>query len=101
MALQPTLKTDDSSRLDLETRVRVEMAMYDEGGHMGHNLKKVYQALKSIPPTFVESERIFSSAGLMCNKIRSSLGDEYHQMRMVPRLATPWIKKQWLQFAWQ
>lgn len=75
-ALQPTLNAADSSRLDLETRVRVEMALYDEGGHMGHNLKKVYQALKSIPPTSVESERIFSAAGLICNKIRSSLGDD-------------------------
>lgn len=43
---------------------------------MGANLTKVYKALKSIPPTSVESERVFSSAGMICNKIRSSLNDD-------------------------
>ena len=33
-------------------------------------------ALVSIPPTSVEPERSFSSAGLLCTKIRSRLSDE-------------------------
>ncbi|KAJ8729444.1 hypothetical protein PYW08_000536 [Mythimna loreyi] len=80
---QHTLQTAGSNigfgaeeRLDLETQVKVEMALYDNGGSMGNHLLKVYKALKSIPPTSVECERAFSSAGLMCNKIRSSLSDD-------------------------
>lgn len=71
-----TNPTSPSTELDLETKIRVEMALYDSGGKMGEHLTKVYKALKSIPPTSVESERAFSSAGLMCNKIRSTLNDD-------------------------
>lgn len=67
---------NDGDELDLETLVKVEMVLYDNGGNMGANLTKVYKALKSIPPTSVESERVFSSAGMICNKIRSSLNDD-------------------------
>ena len=36
----------------------------------------LFESLKSISPTSVESERAFSSSGYICNKIRSSLNDD-------------------------
>ena len=41
-----------------------------------NRLLKLQEALLSIPPTSVEPERSFSSAGLLCTKIRSRLSDE-------------------------
>ena len=38
--------------------------------------ESVFESLKSISPTSVESERAFSSSGYICNKIRSSLNDD-------------------------
>ena len=37
------------------------------------NLEKLYNALLSVQPTSVESERVFSAAGLYLTKMRSSL----------------------------
>ena len=39
-------------------------------------LERLYRALTSLPPTSVEAERAFSSAGLFVTKIRSRLSDE-------------------------
>ena len=36
----------------------------------------LFNALKTIPPTFVGAERAFSSLGLFATKIRSSLKDD-------------------------
>uniref|UniRef100_A0A2A4J3N7 BED-type domain-containing protein n=2 Tax=Heliothis virescens TaxID=7102 RepID=A0A2A4J3N7_HELVI len=60
---------------DIETNVRIEMALFENGGDRGRHLSKAFDHLLTIPPTSVEPERIFSSAGLICNKIRSRLGD--------------------------
>lgn len=67
--------SDSSSQLDMETKVRVEMALYDSGGERGLHLSRVYKLLKTVPPTSVEAERVFSAAGYMCNKIRSLMHD--------------------------
>lgn len=40
------------------------------------NLEMLKNALKTIPPTSVESERAFSSCGLFVTKIRSRLADK-------------------------
>lgn len=40
-----------------------------------HNLENLYQALLTIPPTSIESERSFSATGLFMTKLRSRLGD--------------------------
>lgn len=63
---------------DLLTTVRVEMALFENGGtrQRGRYLSLVYEHLKTIPPTSVEPERIFSSAGIVCNRLRSSLIDK-------------------------
>ena len=39
------------------------------------NLEKLYNALLSVQPTSVESERVFSAAGLYLTKMRSSLSE--------------------------
>lgn len=59
----------------LDQNVKIEMALFENGGDRGRYLTKAYEHLLTIPPTSVEPERIFSSAGLFCNKIRSRLGD--------------------------
>ena len=53
-----------------------EMTLFESGGARGHHLQLIYEHLKSISPTSVESERAFSSSGYICNKIRSSLNDD-------------------------
>ena len=39
-------------------------------------LKKLLDALKTIPPTSVQCERAFSSIGQYCTKLRTNLSDE-------------------------
>lgn len=61
---------------DLDSIVRVEMCIYDSaGGGRGVFLTAAYNYLMQITPTSVEAERAFSSAGYLCNKVRSSLSD--------------------------
>lgn len=58
------------------THVGMEMALYENGGCRGEILTKVYKKLLSIPPTSVESERAFSAAGILCNRLRTRLNDD-------------------------
>lgn len=64
-----------SAHEDIFTNVRIEMALFENGGDRGRYLSQAYDHLLTIPPTSVEPERVFSSAGLLCNKIRSRLSD--------------------------
>ena len=64
------------SDFDLAGSVKVEQAMYENGGQRGVYLTEAYNYLKCVLPTSVESERAFSSAGYFCNKIRSTLSDK-------------------------
>lgn len=61
---------------NLDKTINKEMAIFEEGGYRGLNLQKAYDYLNTIPPTSVEAERVFSSSGKICSKIRSSLSDE-------------------------
>lgn len=60
---------------DLCTNVGIEMALFENGGDRGRYLSQAYDHLLTIP-TSVEPERVFFSAGLLCNKIRSRLSDK-------------------------
>lgn len=60
----------------LTSTLQKEMALFENGGSHGDFLKRAYNYLKTIKPTSIESERAFSSAGLLCTKLRSSLGDK-------------------------
>ncbi|KAL0860167.1 hypothetical protein ABMA27_010474 [Loxostege sticticalis] len=59
----------------IQTLIRIEMTLYENGGSRGRFLDATYKYLLSIPPTSVESERAFSAASYICKKIRSSLND--------------------------
>jgi len=50
-----------------------EMSLFEDEGIRGKYLQKLYGMLLTIPPTSVESERAFSTAGHICTKIRSNL----------------------------
>ena len=58
------------------TAIKSEMNVFEMSGVRGRSLQLVYAYLISIPPTSVEAERAFSSAGLLCCKIRSRLYDD-------------------------
>ena len=53
-----------------------EMMVFEKNKTRGIYLDKVYNMLITIKPSSVESERAFSSAGLVCTKIRSRMGDD-------------------------
>lgn len=65
-----------SDEFDLLEFVMAEKAIYDNRGERGVYLTQAYTFLISILPTSVESERVFSSAGYFCNKIRRSPFDK-------------------------
>jgi hypothetical protein len=56
--------------------IKKEMTLFEASKTRPVNLEKLFRALKSIPPTSVESERSFSSLGLFANKIRNRLNPE-------------------------
>lgn len=60
----------------IETFIKSELIQFERDGTRGKFLELCYNALKTVPPTSVESERAFSAAGAICTKIRSSLNDE-------------------------
>ena len=71
----PAVNSTDVGK-KLETSIKAEMAVYESSGKRGRCLDQVYNYLLSIPPTSVEAERAFSSAGGLCTKLRSRLSDE-------------------------
>ena len=70
----PHALTDKTAK-DFAKVLRLEMSAFEKSGTRSENLEDLYQAMKTIPPTSVESERAFSAVGLFATKLRSSLGD--------------------------
>ena len=56
--------------------VSKEMLVYEETGKRTTNLELLLNALETIPPTSVESERAFFAAGLFVTKIRSRMSND-------------------------
>lgn len=56
--------------------LRIEIELFLNKSPRGKHLEYIYQSLLTVRPTSVESERIFSSAGYICNKLRTKLNDE-------------------------
>lgn len=59
----------------LDASIKAEMAVFESSGKRGRCLEQAYNYLLSIPPSSVEAERAFSSAGALCTKLRSRLSD--------------------------
>lgn len=50
--------------------IKKEMDLFEGGGSRGHHLQMAFNHLQTIKPTSVKSERAFSAAGYICNKVR-------------------------------
>ena len=72
--------TTTNFKIPIQTNVTrnlsIDLDLFRKTGTLSKNLNLVLEALNSIPPTSVESERAFSAAGLFITKIRSRLGDD-------------------------
>ena len=55
--------------------VKNEMSLFEQNSKRPENLEKLFQALLTIPPTSIESERQFSTSSFFATKIRSRLDD--------------------------
>jgi hypothetical protein len=64
-----------STKKTLMSTIKQEMVLFENGGNRGLYLTCILNAVLTVPPTSVESERGFSSAAYLCPKLRSSLGD--------------------------
>ena len=71
----PTPSLSHSTLSEVLHQVKREMAIFESTGERPACLQKIFRAIKTLPPTSVEAERAFSSAGLFITKIRSQLSD--------------------------
>lgn len=65
-----------ASSPQLTAMIKKEMSLFEGGGARGKCLQAAYDCLLSIPPSSVESERAFSSAGTLCSKLRTRMADD-------------------------
>ncbi|GFW62572.1 uncharacterized protein TNCV_85741 [Trichonephila clavipes] len=56
--------------------VKQEMQLFDSTENSLSDIIKLYEVLKTIPPTSVEGERAFSAAGLFVTKLRTRRSDK-------------------------
>ncbi|GFX93874.1 cullin-4A [Trichonephila clavipes] len=56
--------------------MKQEMQLFDSTENPSPNSMKLCEALKTIPPTSVETQRAFSAAGLLAKKLRTRLSDK-------------------------
>ena len=69
-------KKELSSSDQILNLIKKEMAVYELSGEVGISLKKLKEAIATIPATSVEAERAFSAAGLFVTKLRTRLQDD-------------------------
>lgn len=60
----------------LKHTIKLEMDIFEKGNKLGNHLQLILDFLKTIKPTSVESERVFSSSGYLCNKLRTRLNSD-------------------------
>lgn len=76
LAEEVTTDIDRSDEADVFKMVKKECAVLEASGDRANMIKKLYDALKTVVPSSVESERAFSAVGLFATKLRTSLNDE-------------------------
>jgi hypothetical protein len=64
-----------STKKTLMSAIKQEMVLFKNGGNRGLYLTCILNAVLTVPPSSVESERGFSLTAYLCPKLRSSLGD--------------------------
>ena len=55
--------------------MKYDLSITEQTGKSGYFLENIYKMLLAISPTFVESERVFTSSAYLCNKFRPRLSD--------------------------
>ena len=69
-----------NSKIDIKTNnsihLKKEFALFEATGQKGKKIECLLNALKTIPPTSIESERAFSAAGIFITKLRTRLSDK-------------------------
>jgi len=71
----PQIVPQSDTDRQLQAAMKTEMALFATTGNRGRFLQLALDSLMTIPLTSVEAERAFSAAGILCPKLRSSLGD--------------------------
>ena len=62
---------ENLSNIDRSQHIVKELAVFESTKERTNNISKLYEAVKSVPPTSVEAERAFSAAGLLITKLCS------------------------------
>jgi hypothetical protein len=65
--------TIQSTSTQAERIIKKEMSLFESTKKRPENLEKLFKALKTIPPTSIEAERAFSTAGIFITKLRNRL----------------------------
>ena len=60
----------------MKNSLKKELKLFEASGTQTQGIEILYNALLTIQPTSVESERVFSTTGTFVNKIRNRLSDE-------------------------
>lgn len=75
-AISAALKTKPIKTKSINKKnIQKELQFYESTGNKTKNLDKLLEALMTIQPTSIESERTFSTSSNFCTKKRSSMSD--------------------------
>ncbi len=67
---------EDYSATQILKTIRKKMDVYEATGERPSILEKLYESLETLPPSSVETEQTFCTAGLFVTKVMSSLGND-------------------------
>lgn len=68
-------KTNENTK-PLKCSIEKDLKFFEGSGKKTENIQKFFDALLTIRPTSVESERVFSLTGILVTKLRNRLSDE-------------------------
>jgi len=70
-----TYTPNKKSKVDIIRVIKSEIRYFQDEGVKGKYLNMVYECLKTVRPTSIDSERAFSAAGAIVTRMRSTLSD--------------------------